>query len=437
MAVEGLVVTGVVPNSIADELGIVPGNRILEINKQPVRDIIDYRFLTCDEELIVKIIDNDNEQWTLEIEKDFDEELGLDFGAGAFGRTRRCQNKCLFCFVDQMAPNMRDTLYVKDDDYRLSFWQGNFVTLTNVNDHELQRIISQRLGPLYISVHTTNPQLRSKMMGNPKAEKIMEQLTALAGAGIEMHTQVVLCPGINDGQELESTVSDLAGIWPAVQSVAVVPVGLTRYRQDLAQLQVFTALRAKELVKQINLWQQEFLNKFDYPFIFASDEFYIMAGLPFPPDESYADYPQTENGVGLARLFLDKWSEREEQLPRFISTPREVTVVTGSSANEILKPVVKRLNQIENLTVNLKRVPHRFFGESVTVAGLLTGSDILAELKGQYLGDSLIIPATMLKNQEEHVFLDDVTVVELSRQLGVEVMPAEDPGDLIASILKD
>ncbi|WP_031516265.1 DUF512 domain-containing protein [Desulfofalx alkaliphila] len=435
MPTQGLKVTGVTPGGIGDEIGVQPGDIIMEINSHPVRDIIDYRFLVCDEEISVKLIDAAGEQWILEIEKDYDEDLGLDFGAGAFGATRRCQNKCLFCFVDQMAPNMRSTLYVKDDDYRLSFWQGNFVTLTNVNGEELQRIIKQRLSPLYISVHTTNPDLRRKLMRNARSAKIMEQLSALAEAGIEMHTQVVLCPGINDGPELQRTVKDLAGLWPSVQSLAVVPVGLTKYREGLAELKLFDEKTAREIINQIHGWQERFIDKFQYPFVFASDEFYVMAQEPFPPDERYADYPQTENGVGLARLFLDQWHEVEKKLPLQATVPRKVTVATGLSAFAILEPVINRLNKVKGVNARLLKIPHHFFGETVTVAGLLTGSDMIKGLKNKSLGDMLIIPSAMLKNQGEEVFLDDMTVEQLAKRLKVPVYPAGNPAQLVEIIL--
>ncbi|MBM7854634.1 putative radical SAM enzyme (TIGR03279 family) [Desulfohalotomaculum tongense] len=437
MPINGLTVTGIVPGSIGDELGIEPGDKIIEINGQLVRDIIDYRFLTSDEELVVKLINSDGEEWLMEIEKDFDEDLGLDFGTETLGRIKRCQNKCLFCFVDQMAPGMRKSLYVKDDDYRHSFLHGNFVTLTNVREEELQRIINQRLSPLYISVHTTNPQLRRKMMSNPRAANIMYQLETLAEAGIEMHTQVVLCPEINDGEELSRTVHDLVDLYPQVRSLAVVPVGLTKYREGLAGLRRFTPKEAGKIVQQIENWQDNFIARFNYPFVFASDEFYIMSGRPIPPDERYADYPQIENGIGLTRIFLDQWAEAEQKLPQEISPPKKVALVTGSLAYTIIEPVVKRLNKIKGLKVNLYKISNRFFGESVTVAGLITGSDLLQQLPGKDLGDKIIIPAVMLKDQEGDVFLDDITLDELSNKLGVPIQPVNDPLELVETLVKD
>ncbi|MEG6616244.1 DUF512 domain-containing protein [Peptococcaceae bacterium 1198_IL3148] len=436
MPVKGLVVTEVYPGSIGEELEITPGATIVEINGKPVTDLLDYRFLASDDELQMKVITADGEEWLMEIEKDYDEDLGLDFGTNALGKIRRCRNKCLFCFVDQMAPDMRDTLYVKDDDYRHSFLYGNFVTLTNVNDQELQRIIEQHLSPLYISVHTTNPDLRHRMMRNPHAANIMKQLTALAAAGIEMHTQVVLCPGFNDGKELDSTIGDLASLWPSVRSLAVVPVGLTKFRQGLAELNLFTPEQAGEVVKQVTRWQQKFMQQFDDPFVFIADEFYVISGQPIPPGQHYGDYPQLENGIGLIRLFIDQWDQVKTQLPKEVYPPQKVTMATGTSAYAIMEPIVARLNQIDGLQVQLHLIPHRYFGNTVTVAGLLTGSDLLQELQGKDLGQKLLIPAVMLKDQQDDVFLDDISLDELVEKLGVPIVPVDTPSELVAAVVK-
>ncbi|GAB6182201.1 radical SAM protein [Desulfotomaculum defluvii] len=426
----GLLITEIDKDSIADELGIQPGDRLIAINDVPLRDFLDYRFLCANEELIAKVVTANNEQWEIEIEKDYDEDLGLAFGEHSFGPTRRCHNRCVFCFVDQMAPSMRETLYIKDDDYRLSFWQGNFVSLTNVKEDELRRIIEQKLGPLYISVHTTNPELRCRMLNNRHAGKILEQLRLLAEGGIEMQTQIVLCPEINDGEELKRSINDLAKLWPQVHSLAVVPVGLTKYRTGLANLRTFTVAEAQEVITMIEGYQQEFLENWDYPFVFASDEFYVMAGKPIPPRENYADFPQTENGIGLARLFLDEWEEIQEELPNEIEGELTATLITGTSGETFLRPVTDRLNRIKGLKVQLEVVPNHFFGESVTVAGLLTAGDIIRALKGKNIGDRLVLPSVMLRDGED-VFLDDLTVNDVSQQLGVTVVVAEGPRDLV------
>ncbi|HHW44222.1 DUF512 domain-containing protein [Desulfofundulus thermobenzoicus] len=430
----GLAVEGVAPGSIAAQLGVEPGDRIADINGQPVEDILDYRFLTSDEELALVLIKPDGEEWLLEIEKDFDEDLGITLAGGGLGPTRRCQNRCLFCFVDQMPPGLRPTLYVKDDDYRLSFTQGNFITLTNLQERDFRRIIRLRLSPLYISVHTTNPQLREKMLRHPRAGEIMSRLRQLAGAGIALHTQVVLCPDLNDGVELERTVEDLLSLGHAVRSVAIVPVGLTRHREGLYPLRTFTPGEAREIVERVRRWRDRCLARREEAVVFASDEFYLLAGVPVPPASHYDDFPQTENGVGLVRLFLDGWQEVARRLPRQMSRPRRVTVATGVLGEKVLAPVIHRLNRIRNLSVELAVIPNRLFGEQVTVAGLISGGDILAALRGKDPGQPLIIPPVMLRRGEA-VFLDDMTVGELSRKLDRPVAVAEGPAELAAACL--
>lgn len=430
MTQQGLVVESVANDSIAAELGVEPGDVIAEIGGHPVRDIIDYRFYICDEELSITLLKSNGEEWILDIEKDFDDDLGIDFGLGGIGNTRRCQNRCMFCFVDQMPPNLRKTLYVKDDDYRLSFLQGNFITLSNLGQNELERIARQRLSPLYVSVHTTNPRLREKVLNNSKAGRIMEQINYLAQAGIEMHTQVVLCPGVNDGAELERTVRDLSSLWPAVRSLAVVPVGLTAYRQGLFPLRTFNREEAREIIAKIKGWQEACRFEFEYPWVFASDEFYLIADVSVPPAKDYADFPQTENGVGLVRLFLDDWQSAAKTLPASLEKPMRVTVATGILGSKVLATVIKRLNLVNNLQVELAVIENKFFGPMVTVAGLLTGSDLKRGLQDKQLGQLLIIPSVMLRSGEL-VFLDDVTVEELSDYLKTPVVVAEGPEDLI------
>lgn len=430
---QGLAVFRVEPGSIAEELGLEPGDRVMAVNGEPVRDLIDFRFLETDESLSMDVRKVDGEEWVLDVEKDYDQGLGLEFGEEGFGRTARCSNKCVFCFVDQMPPGMRRTLYVKDDDYRLSFWSGNFITLTNLGDDELRRIASQRLSPLYVSVHTTNPELRERMLGNRRAGLILEQLRYLAEAGIEMHTQVVLCPGLNDGKELERTAADLAGLWPAVSSLAVVPVGLTRFRQGCYPLRVFTPEEARRLVHWVGLKQEEYLSDLEYPFIFASDEFYLLSGEPIPPAERYADFPQTENGVGLTRLFMDEWEEVEGGLPREIS-PLKVTFATGLLGEKVLRPVAARLNEIKGLKVAIKAVKNHFFGEQVTVTGLVTGGDLIDQSDPGETGDLLVLPAVMLK-KDNTVFLDDLTLKDLATDLKIRVAVVEGPRQLVDVLL--
>ena len=433
MSGEGPAIFEVEPESIACELGLEPGDRIIAINGHPVRDLIDYRFLEADESLNIEVRKSNGEDWILDVEKDYDQSLGIKFGNEGFGDIRRCINKCLFCFVDQMPPGMRKTLYIKDDDFRLSFWSGNFITLTNVSDSELRRIAGQRLSPLYISVHTTNPELRRQMLGSRRAGLILEQLRYLAGEGINVHTQVVLCPGFNDGMELERTAADLASLWPEVRSCAVVPVGLTRFRHGCYLLRGVTGEEARRLAQWVAQKQKEYMSSFNYPFIFAADEFYLMSGVPVPPSKRYADFPQTENGVGLVRLFLDEWERVRNKLPSELP-PKKLTLATGVLGEMVLRPVVARLNTIKGLEVRLKAVKNKFFGERVTVAGLVTGKDLIDQIVSDGIGDYLVIPSVMMK-KEEAVFLDDITLEDISGCLKTRVAAVEGPGQLVDVIL--
>ena len=431
--ITGLEIFRVEPDSIAGELGLAPGDRVVAINGEPVRDLLDFRFLEAEENLSIDIKKVGGEEWILDVEKDYDEILGIDFGAGGFGRTRCCANKCLFCFVDQMPAGMRETLYIKDDDYRLSFWSGNFITLTNLSDNDLQRIIGQRMSPLYISVHTTSPKLRTRMLGNDRAGLILKQLSYLAKAGIEMHTQVVLCPGLNGGGELERTVADLAGLWPAVSSLAVVPVGLTRFRRGRYPLRAVTGDEACELVRWVHLKQEEFMAKMKYPFIFASDEFYLQSGEPVPPARRYVGFPQVENGVGLTRLFLDEWQEIEKTLPKEVLNLK-ATLITGQLGEKILGPVAARLNGVKGLEVNVKAIENHFFGKQVTVAGLVTGTDILNQVVPWEIGDLLVLPSVMLK-KDATVFLDNLTPGDLTNRLKTRVATVAGPRQLVEVLL--
>ena len=429
MRLRGLEIAYVTPDSIAWEVGLKPGDRIISINSEPVRDIIDMRFLETDDNLCILVDKNDGNVLEYDIEKDYDEDLGVDFGRDNFQQTLTCANKCLFCFVDQMPPEMRQSLYEKDDDYRLSFWNGTFITLTNINEAQMRRIVAQRLSPLYISVHTTNPVLRRKMLGNKNAGLILEQIRRLADAGIEMHTQVVLCPGINDGLELERTLTDLANMWPAVQSMAVVPVGLTRFQKNQAILRAFRRDEAVSLMDWLTAKQERFIALLDNPFIFASDEFYLLSGQPIPEEIRYAGFPQLENGVGLTRLFLDEWAEAETSLPQHLPA-LQATVVTSVLGVEIIKNMANRLNQVNGLTVNIAVVENHYFGGRIAVAGLITGADLLNQVDPDSIGDLLVLPRVMLK-KDESILLDGVTLAQLSGSLGKPIAVADGPKDLV------
>lgn len=426
----GLRVGKVWAGSIAAELGIEPGDILLAVNDKPINDIIDYRFWTADEYLELLVAKKTGETWLYTVDVDT-KPLGLEF-ANPFGRLRRCQNRCLFCFIDQMPPGLRRSLYVKDDDYRLSFWEGNFITLTNVSEADVKRIAEQRLSPLYISVHTTDPELRALMMGNKRARLIMRQLEELKLAGIKIHAQIVLCPGLNDGLVLERTVRDLASLWPSVQSIAIVPVGLTRFRAGLWPLRAPDKTELRRLVEQVTVWQKTFNRLYGTPLVYAGDECYLAGGVPVPAREIYGDFPQLENGVGLVRLFLDEWQNVALNLPCKVPS-RRITLITGELAAPLIKTVAYRLQYIKGLSLDVAVIKNSFFGGTVTAAGLLTGADILEQITPALKSDLVVLPSQAVK--DEQVLLDGVTVEQLARTLEVPVALARDPAELMKIIV--
>ncbi|CEP67695.1 Aldolase-type TIM barrel [Moorella glycerini] len=442
MSKQRAVITAVRPDSIAAELGINPGDVLVAINGEPVPDLIVYRYLCAGENLEVEIEKPGGERWLVEIEKDYDEDLGLEFAVPTFDGLRRCSNKCLFCFVDQMPRGLRPGLYIKDDDYRYSFLHGNFITLTNLKPRDWEYIFRWHLSPLYISVHTTNPQLRYRLLGNQRGGEIMVQLKKLAAAGIQMHTQIVLCPGLNDGPELERTVKDLSSLYPAVQSIAVVPVGLTSRRENLFPLRRVTPKEAAAIANRITAWQAEFRHRFERGLVYGADELYLLANLPLPQAPYYDDFPQTENGVGLTRLFLDDFAAALANLNRPEIKHRRVVIATGTLAATLLAGLVQEATaRAGNLEARVIPVPNLFFGPQVTVAGLLTGQDLLRGLKeaAPWVREKegvILIPDVMLK-KDAPVFLDDLTPEALARELGVEVqvIPATGRG-LVEGLLK-
>lgn len=418
-------IADVLTGSIANELEISAGDHLIAVNGVTPLDMIEYGFLTAEECLDLEVEKKDGERLFFDIEKDPDEDLGLVFAEDTFDGEKRCKNKCIFCFVDQMPENLRDTLYVKDDDYRLSFLYGNFITMTNLAEKDLERIKKLRISPLYISVHATNPNLRRKILGNCKAGDICRIIGELAAAGIEMHTQIVLCPGINDGRELETTIETLASYWPAVSSVAVVPVGLTRFQKN-PSLRVYRPDEAAAIVDEISQKQIDYLEKIDSRFVFLADEFYLMAGKSIPDYDHYEGFPQIENGVGLVRLLWQEFQDKEGEIPTRLASPRQVTLVTGESAKMVLQHLVDRFNLVGNLNVELLTVSNRFFGSTVTVAGLLTGSDLVAGLSAWRLNrieerPLVLIPSVMLKFAED-VFLDGLTVGEVADKLSIRMV---------------
>lgn len=409
----------VIKASIADAVGLEPGDTLLSINGQPVEDLLDYQFYSQDDNITLVIEKKNGETWSVDIEKDFDDELGLLFEGVVFDRIRLCRNRCMFCFIDQMPPAMRETLYVKDDDYRYSFLFGNYITLTNLSDDDWNKLESMRLSPLYVSVHTTSGPLRQQMMKNPRAAHIMEDLQRLKQVGIQVHTQIVLCPDLNDGQELVKSINELADLYPSVQSVGIVPVGLTGHRDKLPHLRTFTAQEARELIEEVNQWRNTFRSRFGIGFVYLADEFYVKAGIPVPPADYYDAYSQIENGIGLIRLFMDDWQEIKRDLPNQID-PVQVFLITGESARTVMQTVAEDLNRVKGLGVEVIVVPNQYFGGGVTVTGLLTGTDIINCLQDNYRGKKVVIPEVLLQ-EGSTMLLDNITLEEIASRTGVVI----------------
>lgn len=430
------IVDKVEEGSIAWEVEIRPGDVLLGISGHAIEDVFDYQYYTNDEELTLLIRKPDGEEWEIEIEKEYDEDLGLVFEEGLMDAYRSCRNKCMFCFIDQMPKGMRESLYFKDDDSRLSFLQGNYVTLTNMSEHDIRRIIEYHLEPINVSIHTTNPELRCRMLHNRFAGEALDKIQELYDGGVVMNGQIVLCKGINDGGELTRTIHDMEKWIPNLQSVSVVPVGLTKYREGLYPLEPFTKEDAQEVLNAIRRWQDYFYEKYRTHFIHAGDEWYILAGEEIPEEERYDGYMQLENGVGMVRLLLDEFDAAYAD-KRGDGRNVSVSLATAKLAYPYLKQMLERLKEkYPNLKAKLYEIRNDFFGERITVAGLLTGQDLMAQLKGKELGDVLLLPCNMLRSGEE-VFLDDMTVEELSRILNVRVqIVGSKGGDFIEAVLQ-
>ncbi len=432
--------------SIAEELGIEAGDELLKINDTEIEDIFDYQYLLQDEYIEVLIKKADGEEWLLEIDKEYSEDLGITFENGLMDEYRSCHNKCIFCFIDQMPKGMRETLYFKDDDSRLSFLQGNYVTLTNMSDHDVERIINYRLEPINISFQTTNPELRCKMLNNRFAGEALKKVDKLYEAGIRMNGQIVLCKDVNDKEELERSISDMAKYLPYLESVSVVPVGLSKYREGLYPLEPFTKEDAIEVLDTIHRWQRELFEKWDTHFIHASDEWYILAGCEVPMEDSYDGYLQLENGVGMLRLLSDEFNEALEdykaQNDAMTNTvngteKKTISLATGKLAYPYIKKMCQAIEEtVSFIKINVYEITNDFFGENITVSGLLTGQDILAQLKDKELGERLLLPQNVLRSGES-VFLDDITVLELEKALQVQVDIVKSSGyDFLNTILK-
>ena len=456
-------IDSVEPGSIADEMGIEAGDVLLTVNGKPIQDVFDYHFLINDVTLNLLIQKPDGEEWELEIEKDYYEDPGIVFENGLMDDYKSCYNKCIFCFIDQMPPNMRETLYFKDDDSRLSFLQGNYVTLTNMKDEDVERIITYKLAPINVSVHAMNPELRCKMLHNRFAGEALDKIRRFYEAGIEMNGQIVLCKGVNDGAELERSIRELADYLPYMESLSVVPVGLTKFRDGLYPLEPFTKEDAKEVLEMIHKWQKICYEKHGTHFVQASDEWYLLAEEPFPPEENYDGYIQLENGVGMIPLlasefdacleleqeegekdlFQSKRSDRTEGFQLFGRKKKQVaaegtsgyrrivSIATGKSAAPLMRKLAAKFICLHpDIKVNVYQIRNDFFGEMITVSGLLTGQDLKAQLTGQELGDVLLLPCNLLRSGEE-VFLDDVTLSELENALQVPIHIVKSDGQCL------
>ncbi len=431
------IIEEVAEGSIAQELEIEQGDILLSINARPVRDIIDYKYLISDDYIVVAIEKKDGDIWEFEIEKDFDEDLGLIFTNPLIDKAKSCRNKCIFCFIDQLPPNMRDTLYFKDDDSRLSFLQGNFITLTNMSDEEIDRIISYRLSPINVSVHTTNPELRVKMLNNKNAGKIYEILKRFKDAKLEVNCQIVLVPGVNDGAELDRTLSDLSELYPTIESVAVVPVGITRYREKLQQLKPYTKESADDLLNFIFDKQSHFLKKLGTRFVFASDEFFAMTKREVPKYDEYEGFPQLENGVGLMKSFEDEIIKELKKIKIPNQSNKRYVIATGTLAYDfMIKIKDKILEKFNGLELTVIPIVNKFFGETITVSGLITGQDLVSQLNGYDNIDGIIIPRSMMKRDEE-IFLDNLTIEEVSQALKIPIISSKVEGKSLIDIIKN
>lgn len=430
----------VTKGSHAEKAGIKENDKLISINAHPIRDVLDYRFYMYETKLELELVREDGTHFNVKIKKDEYDEIGLEFETFLMDKQQRCSNKCIFCFIDQNPHGMRDGIYFKDDDTRLSFLFGNYVTLTNVPDEELHRLCKMHISPVNISVQVTDPERRCMMLGNRFAGKILDQMQILYDGGLELNVQIVLCRGVNDGEYLEKTLSDLERFLPRLTSIAVVPVGLTKHRRGLYPLEGFDRESAREVVEMLDRWGEHFFEKFGTRVVFASDEFYLKAGLELPDEEFYEGYPQLENGVGMIRSMqsdvlseIDFLKEDEEDF----SVERHISVATGVAAGEHIRFLVEKIKDVwYNIECDVHVIRNDFYGESVTVSGLLVGQDIIAQLKGKKLGSALYIPRCALRHEGD-LFLDGVSLEDMERELGVKVIPTDSDADFLYKIIKE
>ena len=429
------IISTVLSDSLAAEIGFEPGDAIVRINGQAPRDLIDYQFLCADDYLELDVLDRQGELHELCLEKEPDEDLGLGFETALFDGLIQCNNRCPFCFIDQQPPGKRESLYFKDDDYRLSFLYGSYLTLTNLSAKEWQRIEQMRLSPLYVSVHATEAPIRTRLLKNTRAGQILDQLAWFQERRLQIHAQVVVCPGINDGKHLRQTLLYLAqfhqGDTPAVISVAVVPVGLTRFRPVEDELMPVSQAKAQEVIAQVQALQKRFSEEFGSQFAWLADEWFLIARQELPPESHYEDYPQIGNGVGSIRQFIKEFQQTAKAiLPQAIAKERRLTWVVGNAVEQAFEPLVNQLNQVQGLTITLAALNSDYWGQEITVTGLLTGQDLIAKLSGRELGDEILLPALMLKH-DDTCFLDDLQVADVAQQLGVPICPIPDVESLL------
>ncbi len=420
-------VKNVIQGSIAHKCGIKANDIILKINNKEICDYLDYMFLSANDELVIELSDK-----TVKAKNPDFEPLGAEFETLLIDDAKSCRNKCIFCFIDQLPPNMRESCYFKDDDYRLSFLQGNYVTLTNMTDNDIDRIIEYNIPRINVSVHTTNPELRSKMLNNRFAGRIMEQMRRFSGSGMMINCQIVLCPGYNDGKELDRTINDILSLGDAVESLSIVPVGISAYRDGLTPLETFDKEGSLKVIKQVEKWQKQIKEERDINFVYLADEFYINAGVELPSWQEYDGFPQIENGVGLCSSlkfeFEDALTERSEPV---VKTKK--TVVTGILAYDFICGLVSKLNSNE---IKVEAIKNNFFGENITVSGLVTAGDIIDQLKGKDLGEEILIPVSMLRHDED-IFLDNLCIGDIEKSLNVRVVVVENDGyDFLEKLLK-
>ena len=424
-------ITHVSTGSRADAAGILAGDCLISINGREICDVLDYRFFLAERSVNLKI-QRESEVFEVVIKKQQYDDIGLDFETPLMDKKHSCENKCVFCFIDQLPKGMRKTLYFKDDDSRLSFLHGNYITLTNLHDKDIDRIIEMHISPVNISVHTTNPDLRVRMMHNKRAGEVLSYMKRLADSGISLCGQIVLCKGLNDKAELDRSMRDLSELFPAMQSVSIVPAGLTRFREKLYPLEAFTKEESAAIINQVDAFAKEFENKNGSRMFFCSDEFYLKAELPLPSEEYYEGYPQIENGVGMITSLMTEFKGELDYLDEYLENykaPRHISIATGVAAYDTIKSMAVELEaRIEGLQVDVYKIINRFFGETITVSGLLTGKDISEQLQGKNLGDLLLFPGNALRADGD-LFLDDMSPEELSEKLGVAVCPSKDSGE--------